>query len=118
MPAEDADLFARARSDDPQTRRQAREEIVVRARPLAALTASPIQADLADYPQLQSDETLAQVKNWWRSVGASQLERETDRWRKANARMLAERKRYFRIMDIVKLVFRSDLFLTGGEAGR
>jgi len=118
MPAGDADLFTRAKSDDPQTFTPAREEIVARARPLAVQTAGSIQLDLAHDPQLRSDEALARVENWWRAVGASQLERETDRWRKTNARMLAERNRYFRIMDIVKRVVRSDLFLTGGEAGR
>ncbi len=110
-----ADIFERARADDPDGRRHAREHIVQLTQPLAIQTGSPIQADLRD-PEFKADDALDRVEAWWRSPGGSQLLRESFTWLKQHRHMLRERDRYFRIDHFARRVFRSDLFLTADSA--
>ncbi|MFQ5806911.1 MAG: hypothetical protein ACE5I3_10720 [Phycisphaerae bacterium] len=110
-----ATLFQRARAEDRDVRIAAREEIARLTRPLAIQTASPIQADLRD-PQLAADEALDRVEACWRSVGASQLLRQSAAWNKEHAPAIRQRARYFQIDDFARRIIRSDLFLTGDEA--
>lgn len=106
----DADLFARARSDNLLERTSARMEIRRLALPIAVQTAAAVQDDL----HLDSDDALARVEEWWRSVDVRWLTDKTQRWRESNAGMLRQREYYFRIMDVVQRCVKSDLFLTGG----
>jgi hypothetical protein len=107
-----ANTFERARADDPEVRRNAREAIVELTRPLAVQTGSPIQADLHD-PRLESDEALGRIEDWWRSAGGSRLLHESLTWLKQHRQMLRERDRYFQIDRLARRLIRSDLFLTG-----
>ena len=107
--------FQQARAGNPDVRRHAREEIVLRAKPLAVQSADPIQADLQD-PQLAADDALDRVEAWWRSKGVSHLLDESATWRKKHADLLRERARYFQIDHFARRIIRSDLFLTGGKA--
>jgi len=107
-----AELFARARADDADERRRARQQIVNLTGPLAVQLADPIQADLRD-PQMASDETLEQVQAWWRAVDAWRLLDESARWHAEHAAFLRERRHYFQIADFATGIIRSDLFLTG-----
>ena len=80
------------------------------ALPIAVQTAAAVQDDL----HLDSDDALARVEEWWRSVDVRWLTDKTQRWRESNAGMLRQREYYFRIMDVVQRCVKSDLFLTGG----
>lgn len=112
----DAELFAQARSADPQVRLSARRAIHERVWPVAVMTASPIQADLVD-PDLHSAGALDRVESWWRSVDGPALAREDQRWQREYAGMIRERGYLFGIMDVVARVIHSDLFLTGERRG-
>jgi len=107
-----AEILERARADDSDVRRNAREQIVQLTKPLAIQRGSPIQADLRD-PQLEADDALARVEAWWRSAGGSQLLYEFLAWLKQHRDVLRERDRYFQIDHFARRVIHSDLFLTG-----
>ena len=106
------DMFERARAADPEVRRQAREQIVELARPLAIESGSIIQTDLRD-PQLASDASLDRVESWWHLADAGRMLDEYLGWYEASQGMLRERERYFQIDGFVRRIIRSDLYLTG-----
>lgn len=110
-----AALFEQVRSAGTEQAAAARKRLAALAREAAAILADPMQRRLPS-PGDGDPALPADLECWWKRVGVSQVLEEQARWEQQFAAPLKERDGYFRLVELVSRIVRSDLYLTGTQA--